>query len=283
VSDPTDDTAFEEYLKRGSVVSQQYRSLQEVEPPSHLDKSVLAQAERATQSQTMRKSRLWKTWSVPIALAASTLIAVSIVLESGMQHEITSSAPFPAQKAEVDAPETADANAARAPDETAEAERSADLNATIVHVETTVSAPAPAMEAPADAPDPVLAAKAERAASAPMPVEEERRAQEQIVALEQANAEAEGSEPVAQYSVTRPAPQIIQPAAKRSERRAAASSAAVADQPRQLARDPEEWLRDIRELRTAGETQEADRQWKEFEIAFPDYNVAEDDSARPAE
>jgi hypothetical protein len=286
VSDPIDDKAFEEYLKRGSAVSQQYRSLHELEPPSHLDKEVLAQAERAVHSQTLQKSRRWKKWSVPVALAASTLIAVSIVLESGMQHEVTSVAPVATpMKAEGDASQTAAANAARETDEAAgQAKRSEESSERVVHVETTISARAPAMESPAFAPDPVLAADAERAARAPLPVEEERRAKENFDAQGQAMLESRAPEPAGQYAISSPAPEAAPPAAMRGEHRMAAPSAAVSDQAKlQLTRDPERWLRDIRELRTAGETEEADRQWKEFEAAFPDYAVAEDDSARPAE
>jgi hypothetical protein len=45
------------------------------------------------------------------------------------------------------------------------------------------------------------------------------------------------------------------------------------------ARDPEDWLRDIRELRAAGKIDEADREWKAFREAFPDYEIADDDPA----
>jgi hypothetical protein len=286
VSDPIEDKAFEEYLKRGSAVSQQYRSLYEVEPPSHLDKDVLAQAEHALHSQTLQKSRRWKTWSVPVALAASTLIAVSIVLESGMRHEVTDSAPVAApMKTEADASESAAANAAREVDDAAaQAKRSEDLSERVVHVETTAAAPAAAVESPAFAPDPALAAKVERAAQAPMPVEAERRAKEDIDVQGQAIAETKAAQPVAQYSVASRAGDVPPPtAAMRGEHRVVEPSAVSDVAKLQLTRDPEQWLRDIRELRTAGETEEADRQWKEFATAFPDYEVAEDDSARPAE
>jgi hypothetical protein len=279
VSDPIDDKGFEEYLNRGSAVSQQYRSLHEVEPPSHLDKDVLAQAQRAVHSQTLQKSRRWKKWSVPVALAASTLIAMSIVLESGMQHEVTSSAP-------VSAPMRTEADASRKTDEAAaQAKRSEDLSERVVHVETEVtsSPPAPALESPAFAPDPVQE-KAERAAQAPMPVEAERRAKENIDVQGQAMIKPGTPEPVDQYAIASRAPEAAPPAAMRRDHRMAAPSSAVSDQAKlQLTRDPEQWLRDIRELRIAGETEEADRQWKEFATAFPDYAVAEDDSARPAE
>jgi hypothetical protein len=285
VSDPIDDKAFEEYLKRGSAVSQQYRSLHEVEPPMHLDKDVLAQAERAVRSGTLHKSRHWKKWSVPVALAASTLIAVSIVLESGMQQEVTTSAPLATpMKAEADASQTAAANAARETDEAAgQAKRSEDLSERIVHVETTPAAPAPAVESPAFAPDPMLAAKAERAAQAPMPVEAERRAKENIDVQGQVMLEAGAAEPVDEYAIASRGPNTAPPAAMRREHRMDAPSSAISGQAKlHSTRDPEQWLRDIRELRTAGETEEADRQWKKFEAAFPDYAVAEDDSARPA-
>jgi hypothetical protein len=285
VSDPIDDKAFEEYLKRESAVSQQYSSLHEVEPPSHLDENVLAQAERAVQSQTIQKARRWKKWSVPVALAASTLIAVSIVLESGMQHEVTSSAPVATpMKAQGDTLETADANAARETDKAAaEAKRSEDLSERIVHVETLPSAPAPAIDAEAFAPDPVVAAKPERAARAPMPIEEEATAKEEAAEQGEGTSESKAPEPLAQYSIASRAAETTQSAAMRDEdRMAEPSSAASAQAKLQLTRDPEQWLRDIRELRTAGETKEADRQWKEFETAFPDYEVAENDYARPA-
>lgn len=287
MSDPIDDKVLDEYLKRGSAVSQQYRALHEREPPAHLDANVLAQAERALQTQTLQKSRRWKKWSVPVALAASTLIAVSIVLESGMQHEVITSAPVaPAMKAEAEASGTAAANAVRDRDEAAaETERSEDLSERVVHVETSPSAPAPApaMDAPGFAPDPGLAAKAERAARAPMPAEVERRAKESIAAQGQAMSEPGAAQPVDQYSIAGRAPETPRPtAARRGEHGVAAPLAAAADQAKlQSTRDPEQWLRDIRELRTAGETAEADRQWQAFEAAFPDYAVAEDDAARP--
>jgi hypothetical protein len=214
------------------------------------------------------------------------LIAVSIVLESGMQHEVTSSAPVATpMQAQGDTSETADENAARETDKAAaEAERSEDLSERIVHVETFPSAPAPAIDAEAFAPDPVAAAKPEGAARAAMPVEEQGRAKEEAAGQGEGISESKTPEPLAQYSIASRGPETTQSAAMPREHRMAAPSSAVSGQARvQQTRDPEQWLRDIRELRTAGETEEADRQWKEFETAFPDYAVAKDDSARPAE
>ena len=44
--------------------------------------------------------------------------------------------------------------------------------------------------------------------------------------------------------------------------------------------DPQKWLEEIRELRRAGKGVEADREWQEFGKAFPNFPVAKDDIAR---
>jgi hypothetical protein len=54
-----------------------------------------------------------------------------------------------------------------------------------------------------------------------------------------------------------------------------------ADQPRNYS-DPEQWLRDIRELRKANKHEEADREWRRFRYVFPNYEVADSDLARGA-
>jgi hypothetical protein len=44
---------------------------------------------------------------------------------------------------------------------------------------------------------------------------------------------------------------------------------------------PDVWLERIRELRREGKTIEADEQWREFVKAYPQYEVSETDAARP--
>lgn len=46
--------------------------------------------------------------------------------------------------------------------------------------------------------------------------------------------------------------------------------------------DPEQWLRDIRQLRKEDKHEEADREWRRFRDAFPDYQVPDTDPARGA-
>src|SRR5690606_807798 len=76
---------------------------------------------------------------------------------------------------------------------------------------------------------------------------------------------------------TRPAFAPPAPLAE-AQRPAAASTSAHAENPgvtsdeqhEQTRHDPEEWLREIRELRAAGKTEDADREWKAFRETFPD-------------
>jgi hypothetical protein len=46
--------------------------------------------------------------------------------------------------------------------------------------------------------------------------------------------------------------------------------------------DPEQWLRDIRQLRKENKHEEADREWLRFRYVFPNYEVANTDPARGA-
>jgi hypothetical protein len=43
--------------------------------------------------------------------------------------------------------------------------------------------------------------------------------------------------------------------------------------------DPAKWLEEIRDLRRAGKTAEADAAWERFREVFPDFPVAQDDVA----
>lgn len=292
MSDPINDKAFDEYLQRGSALSQQYRTMQDDEPPSHLDQQVLAQAEGALRAESIEKSRRWKRWSVPVALAASTLIAVSVVLESGMQREVTSSAPLgptmtdEAGPAEVATSTEPEVDSSAVDEAVGETQRSRDMSETLVHADTSVTTAAAPVEAPAFTPDPAIARKTERAAQAPMRVEEERRGEQSTGVPGQTASESKVAEPVAdEYSISRAsAPARAEAMRGQHSSVEVARPAAAADQAQlQLVRDPTQWLAEIRELREAGRTEEADRQWKQFESAFPDYEVADDDVARPSE
>ena len=64
----------------------------------------------------------------------------------------------------------------------------------------------------------------------------------------------------------------VRPASSRGE------EAADAADPQ---RTPEEWLESIRELRRQGRDRDADKEWDRFRAAWPEYEVALTDGARP--
>jgi hypothetical protein len=87
VSDPTDIKALDEYLKGGSEISQRYRESGGEAVPPELDRRVLEQARAAVAGDKAKGSRAWLRWSAPVAVAASIVLAVAIVLESGVQQD----------------------------------------------------------------------------------------------------------------------------------------------------------------------------------------------------
>jgi hypothetical protein len=98
-----DEQQLDEYLKGDSSVSRQYRQLPGEDVPPSLDRLVLRQAEDAVK----RPSRpAWMRWTAPIAVAASAVLVVSIVVETGLKDEtmVTSQAVQPKQAADAAAP-----------------------------------------------------------------------------------------------------------------------------------------------------------------------------------
>jgi len=93
--DLPDEQQLEEYLRGGSDVSRQYRQLQSSDVPAELDRLVMRQAQEAVKSRPA-KSRTWVRWAGPLALAASAVLVVSIVIESGVHKETYLAVPVSA-------------------------------------------------------------------------------------------------------------------------------------------------------------------------------------------
>lgn len=285
MNEPIDDKAFEEYLKRGSPVSQQYQALDSDEIPADIDRQVLARAQEAVRAPVVRKTRAWQRWSVPVALAASAVLAVSIVIESG-QHEsaLTRAPSYPAAERD------ANTGAPQADEREVEPRLAYEPPRPVATPsEATGSAP---QDRPAAAPpraqvdrpsEPRVAVQprveafakraeaeaAEQKASADARIERARQR-----AAEELNDRAMRASRVPVDPVpAAPPPAAMQQAAPAASAAQAESSSFASE------RDPEEWLREIRELRVSGKAEEADREWKAFREAFPDHVVAEDDLA----
>ncbi len=324
MSDPTDIKALDEYLKGDSDVSRRYRELGRDEVPPELDRRVLTAAHDAVANEGARRSRSWLRWSAPVALAASVVLVVTVVLERGPQDELTA---VPAQ-----APAEPQVRyMVRDKDDSAETERKlADevrqragnaQESSPVYVQPVTQAP-PALYAdrapmPEPAPAAVTAAKAEARPFVPPPdlVVEQQSDQtvtQSVAAVPEAPAvaqpeqalrnelraresaalsreEADSASALEETSVTGtrarrgpgrtagPRGTISATGALAGESRPASDdeSAERADRS-----DPAAWLEEIRDLRRAGKTADADRQWDLFHQAFPDFQVADDDIAR---
>ena len=337
--DLPDEQQLDDYLRGGSDVSRQYRQLHGSTVPPELDRLVLRQAQEAVKSRPA-KSRAWMRWTGPLALAASAVLVVSIVIESGVHKEtkltVPAAAPMyaPAEKAtsgsklEEDkatvAKDASDASVVHVlpvePAPVADAIVEAPPAAFAIQESVPAPAAAPARErslaiqpAAPPSPEPQLANAGVAAnVEAPAPLSapataERRRASEEVVVTAQKRSESAsqasvsspvhlmdeiGSDDLSEIAVTgtrRPLPKqgvgprgtITAPAHRDDDEQAAEQEEERQEQPRNYT-DPEQWLRDIRELRKENKHEEADREWRRFRYVFPNYEVAEDDFARRA-
>jgi hypothetical protein len=319
VSDPTDIKALDEYLKGDSDVSRGYRELGRDEVPPELDRRVLAAARDAVANEGTQRSRSWLRWSAPVALAASVVLVVTVVLERGPQDELVPvPAAAPAEPQQSGLIRDEDDNYAAAERKLAdETSRQSAANAQSAPVFVQPVSQPPALAMPADrlpVPEPasaaVTAAKAEArpivpppdlaldeqasqtmaavqapaAAPRPEPAQRDERSARESAALSKEEADAAtGAEEVSVTSThARRGPgRTAGPRSTISSMSGAASeSRPASDDERADRSDPDAWLEDIRDLRRAGKTADADREWDLFHEAFPDFQVADDDLAR---
>lgn len=293
---------LDEYLKGDSSVSRQYRQLHSAEVPAELDRLVLRQAQDAVRA-TPAKSRTWMRWSGPLALAASAVLVVSIVIETGMQNEVMltaekSSAPAGPQM-EPAAPRMEDKRRQSAPvEQDAVAKNSAAGSAAS-------EAPTSPQFAPPPPPVPIQDFAADRAVAqfvSPPEVRLDMPAPVSAPAepLSSVQMKEESAQPLAEASelslpkVARerrdagaPPPVAAPSAATRAEADAQevlVTGNAIASRPVSAViapfSDPERWLEQIRQLRKENKQTEADREWRRFREAFPDHPVSEVDAAR---
>jgi hypothetical protein len=277
MSEPN-DRAFEDYLEGKSAVSARYRELSTDDVPPEIDAAVMARARAAIASRASNSSRLpkmsaWRRWRAPLAVAASAVLVVSILLNAGPeqkvglqpQRDVASTverradvvAPAPSAVAETRAEQVAvpafspeELSSVSAAEDIVGASRTQSASADVVAGAPAIAQSVPSSEPQLEAPMRVAEARAREAAAATRAAAEQKR---------QMSADA---------AVRRTAPAAV-------AEQIAVPSAAV---PQLL---PEAWLERIRALRRDGMAAEADEQWRAFVKAYPDYHVGATDLARP--
>lgn len=243
-------------------------------------------------------------WSAPVALAASAVLVVSIIIESGVEQGETVAVTKPVGDARP-AKETSAPKATAAP-----AEAPVEVFTGLVP-DATFEPQAPP-EAPASASnvrsrDQALARQSQEQSQRSGVVSSEAD-REEVQVTARRRPEVMMDSPVA-VVVEQSAP-VSPPAAppadeasaleeavvtgyRRPEQRrssgprdtigrSSASGASVSAQEELLKRsvaDPERWLEEIRQLRRDSKSRAADLEWERFRKEFPDYPVAEDDIA----
>ena len=315
MSEPTDIKALDEYLKRDSEVSERYRELGSDDVPPELDRRVLAAARDAVANEGASRSRSWLRWSAPVALAASFVLVVTVVLEGGLQDEKTVALPQAQSPAEVrwetGAEPAVAASKDKASDDKAQADSESKLNQAISgYISPAQNAPqrarefAPSPPAPLVVPAaaPTLAKAEERMKSAaPEPevvVTGQRRERVQaqsaptpvttvtaddVGVAGSSASEADSSRAVQEVVITgqrrRAAGRAVGPRSTISSGSFRNDARPASDEQADRS-DPKAWLEEIRQLRRDGKTADADREWLRFREAYPNFPVADDDSAR---
>lgn len=308
MTEPTDkqlpDEQLDEYLKGDSDVSLQYRRLHSPDVTAELDNLVLRQAEAAVKPHLSGRRRpAWIRWSAPLAVAASAIVVLSIVVETGLHDEtMVMHAPAPGQAKRERAQDESDASAnseplrrapagaANAPGFIAPSAPAAPPPAP-VYIEPKMAEP-PAMEV--YVPEFVDPAPASAAIQATPPAP---RAPAEVDSASTADASSETRQSVSSAAAEAER-QLQETSAASAERKATsgatsdsrteeitasrrAISAEMPASPRTYT-DPEAWLKDIRQLRSENKQSAADAEWRRFLTTFPNYKVADDDPAREA-
>ncbi len=275
----SEDADFDKYLARQSSLSQQYHAAIDDEPASSIDAAIKFRA--AAQAQRLRLRR-YARWTVPVALAASVVLAVTAVLQApsnqwGGVHtvniinesKVIEQAPsevvvdisphsisVPPPDMAIESPAPAAPIAMNMPRQREERADKAEKKAQ--HSEARAANVAPERDA-------VSASEAGALISEPLP-----------------------SQPVAAPSFTpelaiKPAP-AAPTAAIQSQKpsesfpvstmaKRAAQGAVTQDASASSVKKPEDWLQEIALLRKQGKVFDAEAQMKEFRAHYPDYQI----------
>ena len=228
-------------------ISRLYREHAVGEPADIIDQRILAAARQAvsnTRPQGARRNGWWQRWRMPLSLATTVMLTVMLVLLVERQPTELSIAPG-REKEAVESKQKRAEPAAISP------------------------VPAKAVQVPASPPVQKILPKAQVGQSERDRSGASNRATDQAVAAPSPSTMAESASP-AEATVSgemraAPALSAVPPAAAPLLKSRADNSPS-----------PAVWLEDIRALRTAGKTEEAERQLREFRLAYPDYLLPEE-------
>ena len=258
MTDAEQDEAFEAYLRRRQLLPTAHDD--RLEPSAKLDDLVLGRAREAIQargapdpakSQATRPPR----WAVPVALAATLLLCLSVVMNISLNTSRRSAESTRVAAASYNAPRES---------------ISGDIPShEVILPEAKIAgpvaphAPVVAQSVPADAP--VVAQSAPADGSAQTSALADARAPASV-RQDAAAPQPNGDSP----PVGRSAFDKAQDFAKRAGVAYPAAKAGAAA-PGPHPSDPKLWLQQIDALRTAGDGSRADAEMRLFRAAFPDY------------
>lgn len=238
---------YDELHVHDERLSALYRETRAVEPPVWLDRRILAAAKAAVESRPGSVAPLSRRrasrWTVPLALAATVVLAVGVVRMVQETGELKAPSEMEAVRSLARPAAEADA-AATGRTQSLSAERELPPAAPPLSASPTIPPSAPADGAPPQASRPIPAAPATLQSAPAKPAASKQRVP----------AEREGD-----TSETAPA--------RAEEKKSAAARDRVSRRP------PVEWLAEIAELRRQGRTAEADASLAEFRRWYPDYSL----------
>ena len=90
------DDEFEAYLRRRVRIDRRLRSLDRLEPPAELDQIIIGQARQAIQGAPPVPMFRAPRWALPMGMAATILISLSVLLNLGVRDAIRKDAGRPA-------------------------------------------------------------------------------------------------------------------------------------------------------------------------------------------
>jgi hypothetical protein len=259
-------------------ISRLYRQHSTDEPSPAVDQRILAAARAALAGRPANpRGGWWQRWRTPLALATTLLLTVTLsVLHERQPAELPAERGLRQSLPQVRGDEP----------QSSKAEQAASAAAPKAARPATAAGPASLPAAGRAEVPPPAAKKTERdapvtadnAAAGGRSAAAERKAAP--AAITQESSPAATASPTSPAAPAAPAPASVGAAAREARERfeatPAAAPPAAARSRAEGVRTPAVWLEEIRSLRRAGQTDEAERQLREFRRVHPDYPLPEE-------